>query len=78
MCWEYFLIVVKQYSQVYNQTIAQYTIFEVQILKKPKLKDVVRNIKLIFIKEFFLFSENTSKRTWEESTADQTSHSRTT
>lgn len=43
--------------------IAQYTIFEVQILKKPKLKDVVRNIKLIFIKEFFLFSENTSKRT---------------
>lgn len=33
--------------------IVQCTVFEVQILKKPKLKNVVRNIKLILIKDFF-------------------------
>lgn len=36
--------------------IVQCTVFEVQILKKPKLKNVVRNIKLILIKDFFLCS----------------------
>lgn len=48
-----FLIVVQQYSEVYNQMIVQCTGFEVEILKKPKLKNVVRNIKLVFIKDFF-------------------------
>lgn len=63
MCWEYFLIVVKCYSKVYNQIIVQCTVFEVQMLKKAKFKNIVRNIKLIFIKNFLLFSEKTSKRT---------------
>lgn len=57
--------------------IVQCTVFEVQILKKLKLKNGVRNIKLILIKDFVMFSENTSKRTREEST-DQTSHAKTT
>lgn len=33
--------------------IVQCTVLEVQIQKKPKLKNVVRNIRLIFIKDFF-------------------------